>query len=470
MANREKKKVLTRKQHSRIEREKKQRNWILFGTITVVSIVIITVIVGIILEGIIKPQQPVAEVDETKITISDFQSYTRYRRFQLVNEYLGTYQYVTQLGDPNTLSYFESYLLQIQSQLEPEILGMNVINQMVENEIIKKEAERLGIEVSKEEVEKRIQASIFQYYPEGSPTPVPTNPIYPSPTLSDLQMTLVPPTPTTIVTDTLSEMTSIIEPTSGITDSEEVDDSGIISVDESSNPTPTLQPTNILPTPTIYTEKAFEDNYNEYISYLRSYARIGDDELFDYYEDLILREKVVDSVITDLPKEEERLWARHILFRDLDTGREQAESFLRRINAGEDFVEVAEELSSIQIEDEENGNMIVFEDLGWFGEGTMVAPFEEAAQALDVGQISEPIETSFGWHVIQLLGKDVQPLSQSKLDQLKEQRFQTWLVEKRAEYEVNINPDWVNVVPDEPDIPEQAKIQPTDQPIILPDE
>lgn len=40
--------------------------------------------------------------------------------------------------------------------------------------------------------------------------------------------------------------------------------------------------------------------------------------------------------------------------------------------------------------------------LGWFGPGAMVAPFEQAVMALEVGEVSEPVETQFGWHVIKL--------------------------------------------------------------------
>lgn len=51
--------------------------------------------------------------------------------------------------------------------------------------------------------------------------------------------------------------------------------------------------------------------------------------------------------------------------------------------------------------------------LGWFGAGAMVAPFEQAVMALEVGEISAPVETQFGWHVIMLNEtrvKDVPPL------------------------------------------------------------
>lgn len=45
-------------------------------------------------------------------------------------------------------------------------------------------------------------------------------------------------------------------------------------------------------------------------------------------------------------------------------------------------------------------------DLGWFGKGTMVPAFEEVAFSLNVGEVSQPVQTQFGWHVIKLVEKD----------------------------------------------------------------
>ncbi len=44
-------------------------------------------------------------------------------------------------------------------------------------------------------------------------------------------------------------------------------------------------------------------------------------------------------------------------------------------------------------------------DLGYFGMGMMVKPFEDAAFSMEVGEISQPVETQFGWHLIKLTDK-----------------------------------------------------------------
>ena len=83
---------------------------------------------------------------------------------------------------------------------------------------------------------------------------------------------------------------------------------------------------------------------------------------------------------------------------ELDTkaARAKAEEILRRVRAGEDFAALAGQFS------EDPGSRAQGGDLGWFGRGMMVKPFEDAAFALKPGEVSEVVESPFGYHIIKL--------------------------------------------------------------------
>lgn len=75
---------------------------------------------------------------------------------------------------------------------------------------------------------------------------------------------------------------------------------------------------------------------------------------------------------------------------------EEAQEIIAEIEAGADFAELAEARST-------GPSASAGGELGWFGAGAMVAPFQEAVETLEPGTVSEsPIETQFGWHVIRL--------------------------------------------------------------------
>jgi len=74
----------------------------------------------------------------------------------------------------------------------------------------------------------------------------------------------------------------------------------------------------------------------------------------------------------------------------------EAKEVILRLESGDDFAAIARELSLCPSKAQGG-------DLGVFGRGAMVAEFESASFALGVGEVSEPVQTRFGWHVIKRL-------------------------------------------------------------------
>ena len=100
-----------------------------------------------------------------------------------------------------------------------------------------------------------------------------------------------------------------------------------------------------------------------------------------------------------------QLRARHILITpneiiDDETAKQQLEDALERIEAGEDFGELAKLLS-------DGPTAPVGGDLGWSGPGTFVPEFEDVVNNMEIGDISEPFRSPFGWHIVELMDKRV---------------------------------------------------------------
>jgi peptidyl-prolyl cis-trans isomerase C len=85
--------------------------------------------------------------------------------------------------------------------------------------------------------------------------------------------------------------------------------------------------------------------------------------------------------------------ASHVLVATED----EAEAIRAELDGGADFAAIAKEKST------DRGSASAGGDLGWFGVGMMVKPFEDAVIAMKKGEISGPVQSQFGWHVIKLV-------------------------------------------------------------------
>lgn len=440
--------LVTKKHLARQQREQLQTRWIIIGTAVVLLAVVALVIYGVLNERLLKGLRPVAVVNGEKITTRDFQAQVRFQRRGLVQSALQAYQFREFFGSsPDGIYSILSQLYQVQSQMEPSTLGQQVLDQMIEDKLIRQEAQRRGITVSEDEIQAMLQEA-FGYFPQGTPTPKPTLVPQPTSTLSPLQMTLTAPTPTPTATLAVSATATLTPSLASPTPTLTATPAPTLTPTLAATPTQTLTPT-VTPTPTPYTFEAYQERYKQYLETLKGEIGFSEGDLRYVAESQLYRRKVMEAVLAELgvqPKQEQ-VWARHILVAEQSL----ADIILQRLKAGEDWYKLAAEFST------DESNKFQGGDLGWFARGRMVKEFEDAAFSLQVGEIvSKPVQTSFGWHIIQVLGHEERPLNESEYERYRQQRFDEWLQDLRQKSQVEIREGWVDLVPTEPALPQEV--------------
>jgi peptidyl-prolyl cis-trans isomerase C len=147
----------------------------------------------------------------------------------------------------------------------------------------------------------------------------------------------------------------------------------------------------------IVARKAEADNMDGGADFLRRMAYQRDKALMEGLFGMIARDATTDAELRKVynevsgsQKAEPEIRARHILVATED----EARAAFRRVRGGEDFAKVADAISK---DPGSQGG-----DLGWFTRDRMVPEFADAAFRLDKGQISDPVKSQFGWHVIKL--------------------------------------------------------------------
>jgi len=356
---------------------------VVLGVIAVVSVA--TVGGAVLWDQVLYGQQASLKVDGKTITLDEYRAWFSYRQ----NILLANLQQAEANGGSATMptpvpgdsAASQAYSMQEMwrqraSQLQRELnsLSTSLTDEFIDRPILRAEASRRNITITSEDVDKELKTITGFEDPAGTPTP------------------------TTSETPTVS----------------------------AGNPSPTAPastPTVIRtprPTPTVRTRKP-----NTLEQAIRDYAKFAGSTYEMVREDAeltILKRKLSEAFGEEAPKTGEQVKARHILVGDEDAARK----VLDRLKSGEEFDALAAELSTDGSNKDKGG------DLGWFGRGTMVTPFEDAAFALPVGQISEPVKTQFGVHVIRVDEKDsTKPLEESQYQRVKEEAFTKWIATER---------------------------------------
>jgi parvulin-like peptidyl-prolyl isomerase len=406
----------TRKQSRMREREQEQQRILFIALGIVAALIVIVLGVGYWRTVIAVQDETIATVNGVPLKVHDYQARARYDAQVIVSQINSIQQAFTQFNpnDPSMASIVQYYQQQL-SQLQAALLQVpsKALEDLIDDELVRQEAQKRGITVTPQEVDREIELSIKDNLGYARPTNTPTE--GPSPTPTDTS------TPTLTPTNTA---TPSVSPTATATLSV------TLTATPTLGPSPTLGPTDTPePTQTPLSAEAYATELAK-LKDAVTQAKYSFDDYRKIVESNLLRQKLNDALAKEVKTTAEQIHVRHILL----TNFEAAQKVEERLKAGEDFGQLAVELSADPSAKTNKG------DLGWAQRGAYVSEFDDAAWALTTPmQISAPVTTTYGVHVIQLLEKDPNhPLSASALAQARASALDNWLKQVRAAAGTNI--------------------------------
>lgn len=399
----------TRRQVARSRKEREQLRLIYMGLGGVGILVLLVLAFGLIQSYVIEPNSPVAVVNGQEIITRDYRQRVRYERFLLDNQYQQILQQLASLPQQedeqdqfsqmirNQYQQFASQVLQQRS-----IVDRQTVDTMIEDQLVAAEAEKRGLTVSDEDVTEAINRIVARQ--EGGLTAAAASETGTAVAGASATAALWTPTPTFTPSPTLTTTTEI---------------------------TPTATPANTAtpaPTPTlnIIAADTLATQYQNWLITLSDATGLNEAAYRDIIRKNLLKEKLGEALGEEVPRLAEQSHARHILVETED----EANAVIERLKAGESFTDLAAELSLDTVSGAEGG------DLGFVPAGSFVAPVDEAVFTLPIGEISEPLESQFGWHVVEVLEREERELSPAEYSQRQRQAYSDWLAAARAEADI----------------------------------
>lgn len=249
------------------------------------------------------------------------------------------------------------------------------LNSLIDKHLMQQEAARRGITITPADVDDKLRQTVADYQNATNPTPTPEAQATPD----------VSPTPV---------------PT------------------QSAPTTPTAVPTLV------------GDAYTTALSDLLTKNNLTEADLRDNLQQSLLQEKLQKAIGEEkAPAVQEQIHARHIVVASED----QARDVLTQLQGGADFASLAQQLSTDAATKDKGG------DLGWVGRGGLDKAVEDAAFALQPGQLSDVVKSASGYDIVQVLERD--PARAVPDDQLQTQRqkaYSDWIASRRSSSDVKL--------------------------------
>jgi parvulin-like peptidyl-prolyl isomerase len=407
----------TRKQIALSRRGKEQLRLIYIGLGAVAALILIVLAIGLYQTYVLEPNSPVASVNEVEISTREYQNRVRYERFLLDLQAQQLIQQQAALAEPGNEQLAQLLGQQFEQmaqrlQLQRAGVDRQALDDIIEDRLVEAEAQKRGISATPEEVNEAINRILAQQ--AGGYTALEVTETATARAEASATAALWTPTPTFTPSPTLT-------PTEVLTASESI--------------TPTATPANTptpAPTPTLVVidENTLTTNYTNWLTTLANNTDLDEMQYRQIIQVNVLREKLQKAIGDETPRVAEQARARHILVETED----EAKQVIERLKKGEDFATLAMELSKDTGSGAEGG------DLGFASRGRFVKPVDDAIFTLPIGQISDPIQTDFGWHVIEVLEREERELPPSDYLQSQRLAYNDWL--QKAREAANVQDFW----------------------------
>jgi len=327
-----------RRHASRRRHEQEVQRRIYIGLGIVLALVALLIAIGAINEYWIKPNKPVAVVNGDKISQDAFKRRLRFEQDNLVSQINQYLQFGEQFANGGP-NPFISTVQPFYNQLsDPQQLAYSVLDKMIEETVVHQLAPQYDATVTPEEVQAEIEQQ-FGY-------------------------------------------------------DREADQANAGASDTMTNTAPTM------------TEDEFQQRYNEYVQNMADKGSLTEEEFRDLFATFLMKDKLAKNAPLEFDTTAEAVKVRYILIkpepevplvkREADALKAIMDARKRIVDDGEDFATVAKEVS------EDPGSAPNGGDLGCFSKGQMVPEFEKAAFDLEKGEVSQPVKTDFGYHIIQV--------------------------------------------------------------------
>jgi peptidyl-prolyl cis-trans isomerase D len=450
----ENKPVISKKHEVHLNREQKQKRFLLIGLIVTLVLIFGLIGYGLIDQYIIQGLKPIVTVGDTQISTNYFQHIVWFERDVMVQRHADLVKQLDASSGNQFMAYFlnqqiQAYEQNLSSEYAKQI-GLSTLSQMIEDTLIKQEAKKRNITVSDEEINRYMQENIFGYFASGTPTIAPTITPFVTSTMSSQQLTLVPYTATPTITATpTAEQTSTAATATATAPS-----TPTATTNPNATATPTITP---YPTETPYTQDAYNNQFSKFLSE-GSKAGLSMDDIKTFMSGYIYRDKLTEALSTDVKPQQEQVWVRQILVADETI----ANDISKRLQKGESFTSLASQYST-DVKTKNNGG-----DLGWFGRGKLASNVEDAAFTLKIGDISQPINAKDGYHIIQVLGHEVRNLSETEISTIKNGKLNTWLNDQYSKVKITYADNYADKVPTLPALSPEEFLFPTPTSIYTP--